>query len=52
VPRGTTVKANYILEALGKFMKILRKKRQVMTEGEWFLHWDNAPMHTVTVIQN
>jgi hypothetical protein len=30
VPRGTTVNANYIVEALGTFMKNLRKKRPQM----------------------
>jgi histone-lysine N-methyltransferase SETMAR len=46
VPKGTTVNANYIVEALGTFLKVLRKKRPVMAAGEWFLHWDNAPVHT------
>jgi hypothetical protein len=32
--------ANYIMEALGKFMKIFGKKRVlvVMAEGKWFFH--------------
>jgi hypothetical protein len=30
VPRGTTVNARYIVEALGSFLKILKKKRPVM----------------------
>ena len=51
VPRGTTVNANYILEALGKSMKIFRQKRPVMSEQEWFFHWDNAPVHTAAVMQ-
>jgi hypothetical protein len=33
MPRGTTVNANNIMEALGKFMKIFRKKRPIMAEG-------------------
>jgi hypothetical protein len=35
----------YIMEALGKFMKIFRKKRPVMAARDWMFHWDNAPVH-------
>jgi hypothetical protein len=38
VPRGTTVNGNYIVEALGTFMKILRKKRPQMVAGDWLFH--------------
>jgi histone-lysine N-methyltransferase SETMAR len=48
VPKGTTVNAKYIMEALGTFLKVLRKKRPVIAAGEWFLHWDNVPVHTAT----
>jgi histone-lysine N-methyltransferase SETMAR len=50
MPKGTTVNANYIVEALGTFLKVLRKKRPVMAAGEWFLHWDNAPVHTAATV--
>jgi hypothetical protein len=50
VPRGTTVNATYIVEALGNFMKIFKKKRPIMAAGEWFLHGDNAPVHTAAII--
>ena len=50
VPRGTTVNANYILEVLGKFMKIFKQKRPITAAGEWFFHWDNAPVHTAAVV--
>jgi histone-lysine N-methyltransferase SETMAR len=50
VPRGTTVNANYIVEALGTFMKILRKKRPQMVAGDWLFHWDNAPVHTAAKV--
>jgi hypothetical protein len=30
VPRGTMVNAKYIVEALGKFIQILKRKRPVM----------------------
>ena len=38
VPRGTTVNANYIVGALGKFLTIFRRKRPVMAVQEWFFH--------------
>jgi hypothetical protein len=50
MPKGTTVNARSIVEALGTFMKVLRKKRPLMAAGEWFLHWDNAPVHTTATI--
>jgi histone-lysine N-methyltransferase SETMAR len=43
VPRGSMVNANYIVKALGTFMKHLKKKRPEMVSKEWFFHWDNAP---------
>lgn len=52
VPRGTTVNANYIVEALGRFMKIFKEKRPITAAGDWFLHWDNAPVHTAAVVQD
>jgi histone-lysine N-methyltransferase SETMAR len=51
VPRGSMVNANYILKALGTFMKHLKKKRPEMVSKEWFFHWDNAPVHTAAVFQ-
>ncbi len=42
--------ATYIVEALGSFMKILKKKRPIMAAGEWFLHWDNVPVHTAAIV--
>jgi hypothetical protein len=49
VLRGTMMNARYIMEALGKFMKIFRKKRPVMTARDWMFHWDNAPVHNSTM---
>jgi histone-lysine N-methyltransferase SETMAR len=49
VLRGTTVNAMYIVEALGNFIKFFKKKRPIMAAGEWFLHWDNAPVHTTAI---
>jgi hypothetical protein len=39
-----TVNAAYIV--LGIFMKRLKQKRVVAAAaGQWFLHWNNAPVH-------
>jgi diketogulonate reductase-like aldo/keto reductase len=50
VPRGTMVNANYIMEVLGAFMKILRKKRPQMAAGDRLFHWDNAPVRTAVKV--
>jgi hypothetical protein len=50
LPRGTTVNANYSVEALDTFMKILRKKRPQMVARDWLFHWDNAPVHTAVKV--
>ena len=52
VPRGSTVNAAYIMKALATFMKYLKKKRPQMVEGEWWFHWDNAPVHTAASVKN
>jgi hypothetical protein len=52
VPRDVTINANYTVAALGKFLKHLKKKRPQMVQQEWFLHWDNTPMHTAVVVKN
>ncbi len=52
MPRGITINANYTIIILGKFRKHLRIKRPEMVKQEWFLHWDNVPVHTATVVKN
>ncbi len=52
VPKGTAINANYILVVLGKFMVHLRKRRPEMTKGNWFFHWDTAPIHTAASVKN
>jgi hypothetical protein len=52
VPRGRTVNAAYIIEALTRFLKVLKVKRLTMTAGTWWFHWDNAPVHTAAVVTN
>ena len=43
---GAKINSNYIIEVLRKFMKVFHQKRPKMAAGEWFLHWDNTPVHT------
>ncbi len=31
-------------------MKIFKKKRPMMAAGDWFLHWDNAPIQTTVIV--
>ncbi len=52
VPRGRTVNSAYIIEALARFLKVLKEKRPTMTAGTWWFHWDNAPVHTAPVVTN
>jgi hypothetical protein len=52
VPKGQTANANYIVEALSKFLATFKKKRPNMAAREWFFHWDNAPVHTAAVVKD
>ena len=45
-PVGAKINSDYVIEVLRKFMKSFHWKRPEMVAGEWFLHWDNAPVHT------
>jgi hypothetical protein len=45
VPRGRTVNAAYIFEALTCFLKVFKVKRPTLTAGTWWFHRDNAPIH-------
>ncbi len=51
VPRGKTVNADYVIVALRKFFKALKAKRPDLVPGEWFLHWDNASVHSAQKVQ-
>ncbi len=44
--------ASYIVEALGKFLKVFRQKRAEMVAGDWWFHWDNAPLHTAAMVKD
>jgi histone-lysine N-methyltransferase SETMAR len=52
VPKGQTVNANYIVEALSRFLAVFKKKRLNMVAGEWFFHWDNALVYTTAVVKD
>jgi histone-lysine N-methyltransferase SETMAR len=45
------VNAEYIKKALARFLKVFKSKRPIMASQEWFLHWDNAPVHTAATVQ-
>ncbi len=51
VPKGETVNTEYIKKALARFLKVFMAKRPIMASQEWFLHWDNAPVHTAATVQ-
>ncbi len=48
IPKGETVNAEYIKKALARFPQVFKSKRPIMASQDWFLHWDNAPVHTVS----
>jgi histone-lysine N-methyltransferase SETMAR len=52
VPKGSTVTTNYIVEALGNFLKVFRQKRPEMAAGNWWFHWDNTPVHTTAMVKD
>ncbi len=51
IPRGRIINAKYVKEALAKSLVIFRKKRSIMSFPDWFLHWDNALVHTIAPVQ-
>ena len=47
VPPGRTVNQQFYLKVLKRLNHSVRKKRPEMwSTGDWFLHHDNAPAHT------
>jgi histone-lysine N-methyltransferase SETMAR len=50
VPKGETVNVSYIRTALARFLKVFRQKRQIMVAQDWWLHWDNAQVHTTATV--
>jgi hypothetical protein len=49
---GPPAKVRYNVKVLGIFMKHIKKKRPILVEQGWFFHWDNAPLHIVTIVQD
>jgi histone-lysine N-methyltransferase SETMAR len=50
MPKGETVNASYIRTALTRFLKVFRQKPPIMAAQDWWLHWDNAPVHTAATV--
>jgi histone-lysine N-methyltransferase SETMAR len=50
VPKGKTVNALYIRNAVARFLKVFKERRPIMSSQDWWLHWDNAPVHTATSV--
>ncbi len=46
------VNATYIMDALGQFMKILKKKRPAMVARDCCFTGDNDPVHTTAIATN
>jgi len=52
VPPGQTVNQPFYLGVLKRLCESVRKKRSEMwSSGDWFLHHDNAPAHTALSVQ-
>jgi hypothetical protein len=52
IPKVQTVNSNYIGEAMSRFLAVFKKKQPNMAAGEWFFHWENAPVHTAAVVKD
>jgi hypothetical protein len=52
VPKAQTVNKEYVIKALQEFLRKLRKKRPELVNREWFLHWDNARVHSPKAVQD
>jgi len=52
VPPGHTVNQQFYLEVLKRLCNSVQKKKPEMwSSGDWFLHHDNAPAHTALRVQ-
>jgi len=51
VPPGQTVNSHSYVQVLQRLRDAVRRKRRDKWQGEWFLHYDNAPSHTSLVVQ-
>jgi hypothetical protein len=52
VTRGKTDNAAYIIEVLTCFLRVLKEKIPATSAGNWWFYWDNAPVHTATMVTN
>jgi len=51
VPPGQTVNQQFYLKVLKRLRDIVRKKRpEIWSTSDWFLHHDNAPAHTALCV--
>jgi hypothetical protein len=50
VPRGTMVSATYNRGSPEQLHENFQEEESIMASGEWFLHWDNAPVHTAAIV--
>jgi len=46
------VNPTYIVIPLQEFLRKLNRKRPKLVNKEWFLHWDNATMHSAKLVQD
>jgi len=52
VPPGQTVNQQFYLKVSKRLWDSVQKKRPEMwSSGDWFLHHDNAPAHTALSVQ-
>jgi hypothetical protein len=49
-PGGTTVNTSYIMDAMGRYCKIVKHKKLAIITGECCFHLDNAPVHTTAAV--
>jgi hypothetical protein len=52
VPKGKTVNAEYVKNALAMFLKVLREKRPIMLFQDCILHWDNGPVNYAAAVSS
>ncbi len=50
MPRGKTVNAMFIIEALTRFLRIFKQKKPEMAARDLWFHWYNALLHTAAMI--
>jgi hypothetical protein len=51
VPRGASINGAYTIKVLGTFLEHFKKKRPPMAQQQWWVHWDNAPVHMTTSVK-